>query len=150
MRPWLAAAGIVVLSACGGPADDAPVVHYGGEECGFCRMIISEPRFTAALVDDEGETTTFDDVGCLINYLHRNPDGGGRVLVHDYAGDGWLAARDAAFVRDPRGLTPMGSGILAFSSAEAAAAQAAANGWEAEVLGWAPLVAESAPAHDPG
>ncbi len=129
-RPRLAAMVLLLLlTACGGePAGGPPEIQYGLEECGHCRMIISEEKFAAAIFDQAGVATRFDDVGCLLDYLHARSVTPKNVWVHDHASGAWIAAEPAFFVRDPKGSTLMGSGLVAFSSRQEAEAYAAAQG----------------------
>lgn len=127
-RSRIAAAAFLLLTGCGGePAGGPPEIQYGLEECGFCRMIISEEKFASAIVDATGTATKFDDTGCLVDYLRERSASPGTesIWVHDHATGGWIDAKPAWFVRDPRGSTPMGSGLVAFASRQAAAALAA-------------------------
>lgn len=148
MARWPLVLTLVVVAACGGDDGPAPPeIQYGLQECGFCRMIISEEKFASAVADEVGGATAFDDVGCLLDYLHEHPEAGGRVWVHDHSGGGWLAAEEASFVRDPRGSTPMGSGLVAFAARVEAEAFAAERG--VGLVRWADLEGRSAPAPPP-
>ena len=119
MRPGsriIAAALLLVVGCAGEPAGGPPEIQYGLEECGYCRMIISEEKFAAATVDVAGDavgtTTRFDDVGCMVDYLGEQSVVSTRTIwVHDHAAGDWISAESAWFVRDPRGTTPMGSGL---------------------------------------
>ena len=126
-RSRIAAAAFLLLAGCGGePAGGPPEIQYGLEECGYCRMIISEEKFATA-IEADGTTIKFDDTGCMVDYLRERSTTPGTegVWVHDHATGGWIDADLAWFVRDPRGTTPMGSGLVAFESRQAAAAFAA-------------------------
>ena len=97
-------------------------------------MIISEEKFAAAIVT-AGTMARFDDTGCMVEYMRVQPAAPEEVWVHDHASGGWIAAEPAWFVRDPKGATPMGSGLVAFASrteAEAFAAEgdALVETWE--------------------
>jgi copper chaperone NosL len=137
---------LVTAAACAGDRSTGPPeIHYGLEECRHCRMIVSEERFAAAVVED-GEAAPFDDLGCLVAHLRERGDGvpadssgaGNDMVawVHDYPTGGWLPAAGAHFVRDPEVITPMGSGLLAF--ADRARAEEVATG--AEVWSWGELL----------
>lgn len=116
MSGWLLVLALV-LAGCGGePAGGPPEIQYGLEECGHCRMIISEEKFAAASVDASDTVTRFDDLGCMVEYLGQQPTPPRRVWVHDHATGDWIAGETAWFVRDPRGATPMASGLVAFAS----------------------------------
>jgi copper chaperone NosL len=137
--PRIAAAALVLFAGCGGePPGAPPEIQYGLEECGHCRMIVSEEKHAAALVDADGTTTPFDDVGCLVDHLGERPTAPDKVWVHDHASGRWIDAESAWFVRDPRGTTPMGSGLVAFASRPEADAYAAAHG--ADTMAWAALL----------
>jgi len=139
---------LVTAAACAGDRSTGPPeIHYGLEECRHCRMIVSEERFAAAVVEG-GEAAPFDDLGCLVAHLRERGDGvpadssapgGGPVAwVHDHPTGHWLPAADAHFVRDPELITPMGSGLLAF--AHRAEAEEVAAGAGTEVWGWGELL----------
>ena len=120
----------LLLAGCAGDGGSAaPEILYGEDVCDRCRMVISERRHAAAARLD-GRDHRFDDPGCLVGFL-QEVGGTGRPLawVHDESG-AWLAVDDAWLVVDPEGGTPMASGILAFGSAEAAAAAGEAFGSE--------------------
>ena len=101
-------------------ANQPPQIRYGEETCAFCGMLISEERFAAALTTATGETKTFDDVGCLLHDLSRQDRSMVHVWVHDYSSGRWLEASRAVFVHSDDVPTPMGGGLFAFSTQEAA------------------------------
>ncbi len=118
----------LVAAACGpGGEDGPPAIRYGESACSECRMIVLEERFAASGRTSAGEPLAFDDVGCLARFAaHAAP--GERYWVHDHRGEVWTLASEAVFVRSPDLATPMGSGIVAFSSPEAARAFAHETG----------------------
>lgn len=131
--PRIALAAVVLLAGCGGGSRGGPPeIRYGLEECGYCRMIISEEKFAAAVVEEVGTTASFDDVGCLLDHLRESSAAAKEVWVHDHAGGGWIAAETAWFVRGPRSATPMGSGLVAYASRQQADAYAADRGTSVE------------------
>lgn len=129
------AIGMLLLSACSvEPLSGPPEVKLGRSECAACGMIISEERCSSALlVDLEGrrEHRLYDDIGCM---LDDEGDVGleGVVLqrfVHDHDTRAWVEANLATFVLVERDAipTPMGSGIVAYATREAAERSVAAN-----------------------
>jgi copper chaperone NosL len=89
-------------------------------------MSISEKRYAAELIDEQGEAYKFDDIGCLANFLkQKNNDGSIRAtFVMDFEQREWLKAEDAFYARSSQFKTPMSGGIVAFkneSNAQAAA-----------------------------
>jgi copper chaperone NosL len=111
------------MFACGdskppaGPAE----VHYGEDVCDRCKMIISDQRFAAQYVMNDGRVKKFDDFGCMAAELGN--DGGkdevGGIYVTDFATGSWLDARKAHYLKSPDIASPMGYGIAAFGSLEA-------------------------------
>jgi copper chaperone NosL len=140
-----ASAAPLFLPACGGaPLSGPPTLHLGRDECAGCGMIISEDRCSCAvLAQEHGERRhlAFDDIGCMLEFEREHrPDT--RVLeryVHDRDSHQWIAADAAAFLVAPPGAlaTPMGSGIVAFGSREAAERRQAAVG--GRVMPWPEL-----------
>lgn len=106
------------LHGCAG-AEPRPIA-YDRDECAFCRMVVSEPRFAAALVTATRRTLAFDSVECLASYtiLHRaTREPAPRSLwVSVDARPGRLApAREARYLRDTNSPSPMGKGIRALA-----------------------------------
>ena len=122
-----AALALTILAACGAqPPDPAPPdITYGQELCTVCGMLISEPRFAAALILEDGDPVLFDDAGEMFRY----PQQGVRAwFVHDYGSEAWIHAREATYVVHPSIASPMGTGLAAFEQAADAQALAASFG----------------------
>ena len=47
---------LLVVTACGRGADEAPEIQYDHEACDNCGMLVSDPAHAAALVTDDGKT----------------------------------------------------------------------------------------------
>ena len=104
-------------ACCPQSADTAPRIRYGSDVCDECGMIVSEERFAAAIVSSSGgEVRRFDGIGCLLRFREKNTQENERVWVHDYEGGQWIHAKQAFFVSNPEIITPMGDGLIAFSS----------------------------------
>jgi hypothetical protein len=82
-------------------------------------MLISVERGSAQIVASGKDTRFYDDVGCLAaDWRAHAPHG--QAFVRTAAG--WTPAEAAAFARPADARTPMGSGIVAFASADDARA----------------------------
>lgn len=116
---------LVVLSftACRDKIETGPhVIHYGEDVCERCKMIISDKRFAAELVDQKGEALMFDDVGCMADYMKGSEKEGAKPLamyVTDFGTGEWIDAGMAFYLLNPELKSPMGYNIAAFGSAEA-------------------------------
>jgi copper chaperone NosL len=141
--------GAVVLTTGAGCGDDAeaadkpPKVAYGEDQCDRCKMIVSEERFAAGLVPKKGKARIFDDAGELIMTLQEEGNGLGkrRAWVHDYDTKQWIDASTASFVDSHKVVSPMGTGVAAFGTREAADAFASQNAgtvrdWQQMLSGW--------------
>ena len=120
---------IIGLVACGGnSAEGPPEIRYGQDVCEQCQMIISEPRFAAAYVTDDGDYHRFDDIGEMFLYATDRGETVRTFWVHDFHSEEWLETGDATFVHNPELTTPMGWGIAAFADRSAAEAYRATEG----------------------
>ena len=125
MTRVIVAALLFILAGCGSNAGTLePRIHYGKDTCIDCRMIISEEPFAAAIIVSPELTVKFDSISCLLRYHQDNPAVGGAMWVHDFDTRQWVNARSAFFVQSKDILTPMGDGILAFSSRDSVQAWA--------------------------
>ncbi|MBI4373048.1 MAG: nitrous oxide reductase accessory protein NosL [Candidatus Omnitrophica bacterium] len=113
----------LVFSAAGcGKVDleSPPKIRYGKDICSECGMIVSEQQFAAASVDQDGNMSKFDGIGCLILHQAKQTSSAHRTWVRDYKTEEWIEVNNAFFVNAENLVTPMGFGLIAFSSEEAA------------------------------
>jgi copper chaperone NosL len=130
------------LPACGdeASADEPPEIAFGEDQCDRCNMIISDERFAAALVDEEGEAMLFDDIGEMITVVQEEGLLERRAWVHDYETREWVDATAAFFVDSHDIITPMGTAVVALATRERADAVAADN--DGTVRDWPTVLAE--------
>ncbi len=112
----------LLLAGCGSGDELAgpPEIRYGVDVCDHCNMIINEPRFAAAYYSDAGETRRFDDIGEMFLYAEEAGEAVQSYWVHDFESEEWTEADEATFVYNPNLMTPMGWGVAAFASENAA------------------------------
>jgi len=115
----LVSAAVVMLASCtSGPE---PII-YGKDACDHCRMTIMDPKFGAELVTAKGKIFKYDDVNCMVNHAKGLPDGmsgATYLLIADMARPATLIpVQSAFFLRSDEIRSPMGSRVVAFSSAE--------------------------------
>lgn len=133
-RPLTATAllAATLLTGCAAdPAPGPPDIRFGRDLCLHCGMVIVDERAAAALQLDgpaPDQPPVFDDVGCLIDHLAAAPaSSSARAWVKDHDTRAWLPASDATYALSDDIETPMGSGLAAFASPEAARAAAPAG-----------------------
>ena len=124
--PLIVGVGALLAGCVAQPRDGLPRVRYGERACDECRMLVSDERFAAALIDRDGEQRVFDGIGCLVRYLAVHP-GATRLWVHDYDSKQECDARQMSFVHVQELDTPMGDGLAAFTTRVQAEAFAAAH-----------------------
>lgn len=114
-----------------------PELRLGRDECRECGMIISEDRYSSAMLverDGRREYALFDDIGCLLDWQRESLNGITlhEQFVHDYATRRWIPAAAATYLlADPRILaTPMSSGMAAFSTREQSESALSEHGGE--------------------
>ena len=124
MRTLIATLAISVLLGCNSRAK-GPVPIAPDDACASCRMLISQRRFAAEMLDSDGTIYKFDDIACMMRFAQANGKNSPsvRFYVTDYAGGrDWLDARQAYFVRLRRSSSsPMASGLAAFHGGKDAA-----------------------------
>lgn len=139
--------GGLLAVACGGSAaaDKPPSITYGRDTCDYCRMLISESRFASGLVDAKGNQRVFDDIGDMLAVLQQEGVGDQRVWVHDYHTAEWIDGTAAAYAVTHDLVTPMGSGLVAFQSREAA--EEFMEEHDGTIMAWEEVLHEFQPHH---
>lgn len=141
MAPLALLAGLPARAATRGPRP----VQLVDDRCPACGMAVMDARFAALAVTDGGRTLVYDAVECMAD--HRNGHAGPAPSVAEaYLADRaassreeavWCDVDDAVVLHHPRLRTPMGGGLAAFCSDDAARAFAEAQGYgEPRLLGW--------------
>lgn len=132
----------LVLASCGdeAKADEPPKIKYGEDTCSRCNMIISEEKYAAGLVAKDGQKWVFDDVGELFLVVKDEGLNDRRAWVHDFESVKWIDATTAYFVDAHDIMTPMGMGVVAFETREAAEKLAAEK--SGTVRDWATMLVE--------
>jgi copper chaperone NosL len=128
--------------SCGRRSPAPEPVPVGRVNCARCSMVISREAQSAQWVVPGEETRFYDDIGCLATDSWQAATGGARFV---HADGGWVAAETVFYARPPGESTPMGYGVVAFTSREEAAARDRAG----KARTWGDLVAELA-AEPPG
>jgi copper chaperone NosL len=118
-------------------------LHVDAAECSHCSMLISDRRYAAQLLTGKGKAYKFDAIECMHAFIAA-----GTVAAEDIhstwvmdlhgAGD-WIPTAEASFLVSPGIRSPMGAGLAAFASRDAA--NAAAQELGGDVMAWDALLA---------
>lgn len=107
------------LTSC--KVEPEPIV-YGTDNCQVCKMTMMDKRFGAEIVTRKGKVYKFDDVNCMMQFLHSGEVGDRDIqykLVIDYAQPGKLIpAGEAFYIKSAQVKSPMASQVAAFESNE--------------------------------
>ena len=91
-------------------------VHWDRDMCERCKMVVSERKFAAEVVDPKTDKVyKFDDLGCAVLWLEEEKipwAKEAKIWVTDAKTGKWLDARKALYTDDS--ITPMAYGIAAY------------------------------------
>ncbi|MDX1585184.1 MAG: nitrous oxide reductase accessory protein NosL [Balneolaceae bacterium] len=106
----------LILNACSQkPAE----IHYGSDECAYCRMMITDSRFASQIVTGTGKAITFDAIECMADYTEENKSDleSAKMWVSDFNNPGnWIEVQNAKIVQSEVVKSPMGESLLAFEN----------------------------------
>lgn len=114
----VAAIAIIGFCSC---SDNPEPLETGRDNCAYCKMTISDPRFGAELVLTTGRVYKFDDIQCLISYTDQQ---GARLkissaYVTDYSGAHKLLKAERSYLlKGSDILCPMQGSFIAFSDTD--------------------------------
>ena len=90
-------------------------INYDVDQCQFCKMTISDPRFGAEIITAKGRVLKYDAAECMIQYLNQENPGYRQLLVTSYDQPKELFPVDSLlFVISPKYKSPMGGNIAGF------------------------------------
>lgn len=124
----------VIASCTRGPEQ----IHYGSEECAYCRMIISEPQYGSQLVTKHGLVYKFDSIECLAAYEMTGDvqdDHVHSLWVPDFpSGPVWVPASEAHYLHSETLRSPMGLSLSAYAEHDEAVLNQ--QQYRGTVIGW--------------
>lgn len=142
LRAFTLACGIAMLVALANCRHGViePVSIEADDMCSYCRMAISEKRYAAESIDNDGQVFKFDDIGCLANFMKQQKNNASiaATFVMDFDRREWRKAEDAFYVRSSEFKTPMNGGTVALS--DQSSAQAAAAKYQGKMLQFAEVM----------
>ncbi len=114
--------GIILLtllsaSSCN-PSPQALVI--GKDNCHLCKMTISDPKYGAEVLTKKGKAYKFDDVHCVLSFLHSKEIDDGQVkdiYVADFAGNHSLVnVNESFFLQSSEIHAPMNGNVIGFTN----------------------------------
>lgn len=120
---------VAAIQGCdSGEVSGPPTEPVGKAVCVACDMTVREDRHSAGAVVKEKDARlhlSFDDIGCMLDHEREHKEFTyAEWYVRDASNGEWLDATKASFVLSDMIPTPMGSGIAAYATKEAAQTQA--------------------------
>ena len=118
-----------LLSSCQVKVED---IRFGEDQCHFCKMVISDPKFGSELVTEKGKVYKFDAAECMVSYLKNASD-----IQQEYAFVTAVAydtphelhdVNELIFLISPEIPSPMGAFLSAYESEEVAYDKQKENG----------------------
>ena len=109
---------IPFISCSSGPE----ALNYGKDNCGFCKMTITDNRFGAEIITQKGRVYKYDDSYCLLAYLKTGDLPAAEIrniYIANFAGNHELIDVNKALLLQSKELRgPMGGEIAAFDNTD--------------------------------
>ena len=103
----------LTISCTSGPEK----ISFGEDQCVYCRMTISDPKYGALLITDKGRLRKYDAIECMINELREKHPSYKKLKVVSYDQPKSLILADSAyFVISEAYKSPMGANLAAFAN----------------------------------
>lgn len=97
-------------------------INLGKDNCHFCKMTITDPRFASEIITKKGRAYKFDDSHCLLAYLKTNDipaEQINHIYVANFSGNHELLnVTEAMFLQSEALRGPMGGTLAAFNHAD--------------------------------
>lgn len=110
----------ITFSSC---SQDGPqAIRYGQDQCVYCKMTISDPRFGTQIMSTKGRAYNFDDLQCMIAFVKAGDLAESEIAefyLPDYSNDNQLLpAKELFYLKSESLKSPMRGDIAAFKSPE--------------------------------
>lgn len=105
----------LILSGCS--LEGEQQINFGEDQCVYCRMTISNPKYGALLVTDKGRIRKYDAAECMINDQNEKKIESQKMMVIPIDQPEKLIPADSAFfVISNAYRSPMGANLAAFTT----------------------------------
>jgi copper chaperone NosL len=109
---------VILISSC---SNQKPRnINIGEDICAYCKMGITDNRFSSELITSKGKVYKFDAIECLAAFYNnsdRTIKDNAKLWVHDFMKpDKWLSVNTAIFMRSEKIRSPMALNLLAVGS----------------------------------
>ena len=109
------------LSSCSAKPE---VIVIGKDQCSFCKMVVSDPRFGAEIVTVKGKNYKFDDVHCVLAFINNkmlDVRDIKEVYLVDFQSSAHqlIKANEASLIQSERLNSPMNGNIAAIGDKKA-------------------------------
>lgn len=94
-------------------------IKYGTDQCAFCKMTVSDPRFGTQLQTKKGKVYNFDDVQCMIEFVKNQTVKKNDVAAFylpDFLNNNLLPAEKLYYLKSEALKSPMRGDIAAFAN----------------------------------
>ena len=113
MAPTVLFLGLLTLSSC---SIEPVEINYGSDQCNFCRMSITDSKFSAEIVNSNGKAFKYDALECLIKDKDNQPNAS-LILTSTYNAPGKLMDVEKAHYLVSESLpSPMGANLSAYDN----------------------------------
>ncbi|MDX1640652.1 MAG: nitrous oxide reductase accessory protein NosL [Balneolaceae bacterium] len=127
-----------LMSACSQkPAE----IHYGSDECEYCKMMIHDNRFASQIITETGKSIKFDAIECMAAYTtdHKSELNEAKYWVSDFSSpDSWVEISEATIIQSEVIKSPMGASLLAIGNEQTA--EQHLSEYPGEIVAWETLV----------
>lgn len=90
-------------------------IDFGNDQCKYCMMIISDPKFGAEMITAKGRVYKYDAAECMIDHLSEEDVTYRQLLAIAYDHPEALHPVDSLyFIISPEFRSPMGENLAAF------------------------------------
>lgn len=121
----------IVLSNCSPGMEQ---INFGKDQCRYCKMTISDPKYGAGLITTHGRVYKYDAIECMIRHISDEGVEHQKLFAIAWDQPETLCHVDSlAFVISPAYRSPMGENLAAFDELPATLENQAMT-WEAVFL----------------
>lgn len=106
------------LQACQGSNKPKPI-KYGTDQCAYCKMTVSDPRFGTQIQTKKGRTYNFDDLQCMLAFVKEKKVPKEEVAAYylpDFDSNEMHPADKMFFLKSEALKSPMRGNIACFSN----------------------------------